>query len=506
MARLDEVLAAAEMQGLVTVVAGTTGDREVRGADIIEDISRVDGSGEDRLVVLTESASQRVEPYRLDIALRVGLHRGVAAIAFVGPNAPNVSRTGRELSARGAPAVVHSQAPIAQLLIGITHVIERSAGGQIRSLNRLVDAIEDAQTTNVAVPMLLQKAREATGLDIQTEPPDGEVIAVDVVVDGRREASLSVSLTGDGVEDYSRRIAVHLVADGVGRLLSEASRAEHLPMLSHSELLTELLIAPEAQSEPLLRRARALGITVDGWHIVTRIQLDNLLTVVSGDEIGAYELRQDFAKRLLQELRGGAGSWHHARSNQDLLFIHSDRRDPGLHAARSVARAVDAALDRTLGHSRLPLTIRCGIGSVHAGPQGLRGSALESRASMAQARLHGVSNRAVVFDASGVRRGLVEWYTSDAARESAKLLLAPLEQLDSHARDRAIRTLAAYLDAGGSLARAAQKLHIHRNAVAYRVKRSIDRLEVALDDPEQRLMLHLACRAELLSVGSDQLG
>jgi DNA-binding PucR family transcriptional regulator len=111
-----------------------------------------------------------------------------------------------------------------------------------------------------------------------------------------------------------------------------------------------------------------------------------------------------------------------------------------------------------------------------------------------------------VFDATGVRRGLVEWYTSDAARESAKLLLAPLDHVDSRSRNTAIRTLAAYLDSNGSLARAGDSLHVHRNAVAYRVKRALDLLQVTLEDPEQRLMLHLACRAELLSIGTHELG
>jgi DNA-binding PucR family transcriptional regulator len=81
-----------------------------------------------------------------------------------------------------------------------------------------------------------------------------------------------------------------------------------------------------------------------------------------------------------------------------------------------------------------------------------------------------------------------------------------LDQIDPRSRNTTIRTLTAYLDSNGSLARAGEELHIHRNAVAYRVKRALALLQVALDDPEQRLMLHLACRAELLSVGTHELG
>ena len=64
--------------------------------------------------------------------------------------------------------------------------------------------------------------------------------------------------------------------------------------------------------------------------------------------------------------------------------------------------------------------------------------------------------------------------------------------------DTAIRTLAAYLDEQGSIGRTAQRLHLHRNAVANRLRGITELLELDLDDPDQRLALQLACRARLL--------
>jgi DNA-binding PucR family transcriptional regulator len=93
---------------------------------------------------------------------------------------------------------------------------------------------------------------------------------------------------------------------------------------------------------------------------------------------------------------------------------------------------------------------------------------------------------------------LMEWYASDTARASVRVQLAPLERLGQARCETAIRTLAAFLDEQGSIGRTAQRLHLHRNAVSYRMRRITGLLGVDLDDPDQRLALQLACRARLL--------
>jgi DNA-binding PucR family transcriptional regulator len=93
---------------------------------------------------------------------------------------------------------------------------------------------------------------------------------------------------------------------------------------------------------------------------------------------------------------------------------------------------------------------------------------------------------------------LMEWYASDTVRASVRDQLAPLEKLGAARADTAIRTLAVYLDEQGSIIKTAQKLHLHRNAVTNRLRAITELLDVDLTDPDQRLVLQLACRARLL--------
>jgi DNA-binding PucR family transcriptional regulator len=93
---------------------------------------------------------------------------------------------------------------------------------------------------------------------------------------------------------------------------------------------------------------------------------------------------------------------------------------------------------------------------------------------------------------------LLEWYGTDTARQAVRELLTPLESLGGERAATAISTLQAYLDEQGSLVRVAERLHLHRNAVVYRMRQIRKLLDVDLDDADQRLAVQLACRARLL--------
>jgi DNA-binding PucR family transcriptional regulator len=156
-----------------------------------------------------------------------------------------------------------------------------------------------------------------------------------------------------------------------------------------------------------------------------------------------------------------------------------------------------AALDAAA--ARFPeLPGRAGIGAAHEGLAGLRASAAEARTALAGARAAGRADRVVTHDAVGIARMLAEWYASATAREAVREQLAPLERLGGARAETAIETLRVYLDEQGSVGRTAQVLHLHRNAVAYRLQRITELAGLDLDDPDQRLALQLACRARLL--------
>ncbi|NYD36001.1 helix-turn-helix domain-containing protein [Actinomycetospora corticicola] len=72
--------------------------------------------------------------------------------------------------------------------------------------------------------------------------------------------------------------------------------------------------------------------------------------------------------------------------------------------------------------------------------------------------------------------------------------LEPLRRMTASARDRAVETLRAWLDAHGDVAEAAGTLHVHPQTVRYRLARIKESFAGALDDPVARLEVALALR------------
>jgi hypothetical protein len=152
---------------------------------------------------------------------------------------------------------------------------------------------------------------------------------------------------------------------------------------------------------------------------------------------------------------------------------------PGpLEAARAIFDAVTVRLRSE--------EIRGGRGRPGDGPDGLRRSVREAREALKLGAQPFTLYESIEVDA------LLS--VLPHAGEYTRSRLGPL--LD---RPELLLTLSAFLDCGRRVADTAERLHVHRNTVIYRVNRIRDLLEVDLDDGEIAFALQLALRLEALS-------
>ena len=462
-------------------------DRNVRRIALLESLRDVDLAPADALVLLTRAASAESASYRFDVALRRGADRRVAAIALAGVPADVLSHSALAVAERTHVAIleVGGDVDIAELSASIGGLLRGDATAALELASAGVRALDRARASGAGVDATLTAVSEALpGAGLGERRPG--TLHEPIVVDGMIESWL-VSADGGAIHSLLLRAGAADVAAAMGRI----RREQDAPIRSRSELLTELLATEPGRDGSLLRRARAIGLEVDAWHAVELVGFEE---DDPEDQIYAEELRRAVERVALATARSVSGTWHVARSEGRVVLLRTSRVEPGPRGAATALAAARSIL--TALEERFPgIRPRVGIGGDHLGPAGLRASAAEARAALATTHPGAAP---AVFDASGLRAMLAEWYATDSARRSASALLEPLDRLGGRRAEEAIRTLQAFLEEQGSITRTARRLHLHRNAVSYRMGRIRDALQVEPDDPDTRLALQLACRARLL--------
>jgi sugar diacid utilization regulator len=479
--------------GLHELAAGPP-DREVRAIWLAEDLREVQRSPRDALVVLSNSASREAHGYKLDVALR---RLGDVAGLMLQSEAPRPTPSALALAGRKNLALVQLRRPadLTVLLATVVRLLDAGIPMLLERTMRICQEIERAEATGLVDQAILDStgASELFGLTLGNRDPllDG-VPAVVTDPEGiwiQRKPTVSA-------EDSVARLAMWRLASAITKRSIDAERAEQLSMLSAGELLNQLLEATAEESEPLARRATSIGIHVAAWHEVVELKFENLLTLVDGDSVMAYQYTQILTQVAAQTARH-EGGWAMAPRAGGVLLLHTQGRPSDLAGTRKLRSAVDKILQRT--REPFPaIQILCGVGGCHEGLQGLRASQAEAAAALQTARFRGVFDEPVMFDAPGLSRLLVEWYSSSSVRQGIDDLLSPLAKLGPVKQKEYGTTLRVYLENNKSLARTAKQMFLHRNTIAYRVNRIVDLLGIDLDDPNQFLAVYLACYAKSL--------
>ena len=497
MPTVDEILAGSPLAGLRRVSSGG-GDRGVAGIRLAERFAELDDAPAGSFVVLSRLASAEITDYRLDMALRWAAIRRVAAVAAFSAEEWEPGVTAMDIAGHADIALV-SVPEDADLAALVQAVFGEIGGGAERALARAgqgLEAVRRAERAGAGPEEFGQVAGHALGTKVEYVMAAGEEGVSVPVLAGETPSGYFAAAEAGGEIGIAAGLVLHAAAAAAARHLDLARRAIQTPVRSRSELLAELLMSDSAISEDLLDRARQLGIPVSGWHLVVRVEADDL-DEAEHDEVRRFELLESAGQAALQAVSAAGETWYLSRIARAIILIRVTTSNPGPQAGARAARSAERALQAIM--ARLPaLRFRAGVGAAHEGPMGLRASAAEARGALAAARAARRPAGVAAHDAVGIRRMLMEWYASETVRASVRDQLAPLEKLGAARADTAIRTLAVYLDEQGSVVRTAERLHLHRNAVTNRLRSITELLDVDLDDPDQRLALQLACRARLL--------
>lgn len=132
----------------------------------------------------------------------------------------------------------------------------------------------------------------------------------------------------------------------------------------------------------------------------------------------------------------------------------------------------------------------------------LQGSWSQAKRARQVAQVCGLPDDVVSYDRLGVY-SLLYLIPSGEEREQFLWRFAmPLQQADRKGGGRLVETLEMFFRCNGNIKLTSEKLYAHYNTIVYRLEKIQTILGVSLDDPEDRLQLHLAMKLGQITPGS----
>ena len=377
------------------------------------------------------------------------------------------------LAGRGLPALL---ARIHELT-GVPVVLEREAAVEYVGPGRLPDSM--AAAIGAERPALEDWLREvplsAFDPPVALRPlPGGQSrLIAPIMVQGSIGGFLSL-LGSDGELGEMHRLAVGRAAHACAIELVRARAARDARDEVDEELLDVLTAGRPGSHEAARARARRKGFDVDAPYVVCAAE---------GVEPAKATAIRAAWERLLATMRVSALVRERGAAALALISLAARRSPDAKSLVEQLHRAARTAVSGP---------VAMGYGAVRSGAAEVAAATREAEQALMMGRRLSGADGVTAFADLGLYRLL---YALQPSPELRTFRDEALERL--RGRDRGgvlLQTLDAYLATNGSPTEAADRLHLHRNTVLYRLGRIEDLLGVDLRDAEVRLGLHLALK------------
>jgi DNA-binding PucR family transcriptional regulator len=424
--------------------------------------------------------------------LREATLRDVGAVAFQ----RDELRAGNRDPANDAVPVLYWDGELtAETETGINRLLTECRGNLYRVGSELERQLTDLTASRVGLSELIQTISDLSGLTIQVADAQGRLLAAsrhgpvapddasgradEFKVERELPSGLSLSL---GPLRPDQRVVARFLVDRIAAAVTIAARQDEAARprgARRIEALEALLEGRSGSASEQRASALALGLDPDAIFFVA---------VSSGEE-----------EVTLSNALAQLGTVHAAGviNGRRMSLVAANGRS-GLESVLSRV----ASVKRRWQTETEATTSTLAISAPASGVAGVPAAAREARFIAALQAEQRFPHRAASFDSIddvGAFQLLYPLRDTGELRTFVSEALGTLERRDPRGTLRA--TLRAYLETGGSHADASHRLGIHRNTLAYRLRRIGELIGHDVGDPRTWLTLHLALWAsELLEV------
>jgi len=327
-------------------------------------------------------------------------------------------------------------------------------------------------------------ARSAAPFYLNTRPRGPQALVVPLRLRGTPAGYLALAGSAEH-SDLDRQIAER-AARVLGIELAKQRAVTEAQLRLQGDFLQDLLSGSYPSEDAMLARARWMGHDLSRPHVILAVAVDEAAgprPVLESRRMQAADIVRTELLRLAPDAL--------LREQQGTLAVALPRpsfpeRSDTIELAEQLRRQVDGLLARSL--------VTIGVGRSHPGVGGLARAYREADQALAIARTLLGPGRTVHFDDLGVQRLLFQLRDNPELASFYDDLLGRLQAHDERQGAELVNTLEAFFECHGNHVRTAQRLHLHRNTLLYRLDRARQVLGVDFDDPETRLALQVALK------------
>jgi len=309
---------------------------------------------------------------------------------------------------------------------------------------------------------------------------------------GAVEGHLAFVGRPDDFVDFDYQIADR-AASVLAIELAKQSAVVEARLRLQGDFLSDLLDEPRPADEALLERTRRLGYDLSRPHLVFVLRPREAPVNGTGPT-RAHQRFVDVTRRRLVLTDPSTLLRERDGTVQVLMPSPPDLDAHNPDAAIDCVERLRAGLEAALAPDTIAVV--AGIGRVPGAETTFYTAMREAMRTVdIAASMASETSRSLHFARLGALRLIFHLADNPELRAFQRDVLGPLEVSDASRRSEFVRTLDAFLRAGGNHMRAARDLNVHRNTLIYRLERIQELLgDADLEDPEMRLNLQLALK------------
>jgi len=284
----------------------------------------------------------------------------------------------------------------------------------------------------------------------------------------------------EGRLDQMARLAVARAASACAIEVDRERAVTETRERVEGEFVESLLNGTYSSDDAVLERGRRLGVDLSSTLVV--VVLRGGRGSRDWEETALRAARNTVSRRDASALVAA----HQGGVCAVLLDAHAGAES----ATARLAEAVRAECARATGDA----TTCAGIGRAGAGAASVRASYREAEQALAMGRKVLGAGITSSFSHLGLHRLLFALAQHPELSDFYADTVGPLLAYDARTGGDLMATLNAFFACHGSPTETAQRLHLHRNTVLYRLRRIEEVGNLSLDDAGTRLNLHLCLR------------